>query len=157
MSCLQSHIDTDKNENEIWIMDDESFSLVSRIHLKLKWKDAMINLLLHKEIENTVTIRPPDFIRLHRPIIPRGTSFHHGVPAPCPMITHPFYFLVVWQSILSLTYSHQESVGHWSTWFFLSLQIPFHPSSCFVPLEADINELNKSGFIDIWPQYDFSQ
>lgn len=114
----------------------------------------MINLLLHKDIENTVTTRPLDSILLNRPIIPRGASFH---PAPCPRIAHPFYFLVVWQSILSLTSSHQESVGRWGTWFLLSLQIPFHPPSCFVPLEADINELHKSAFIDIWPQYDFSQ
>lgn len=151
MSCLQSHIDTDKKENEIWIMDDESFSLVSRIHLKLKWKDAMINLLLHKDIENTVTTRP---LPVNRPNIPRGASFH---PAPCPRIAHPFYFLVVWQSILSLTSSHQESVGR------LVFPVPTDslptppPHSCFVPLEADNNELHKSAFIDIWPQYDFRQ
>lgn len=82
----------------------------------------MINLSLHKDIENTVATRPLDSIPLNRLIVPRGAPFH---PAPCPRIAPSFYFLVVWQSILSLTSSHQESVGRWGSWVFLSLQIPF--------------------------------
>ena len=63
----------------------------------------MINLLLHKNIANNLTVdfRPLDSTMLNRLIIPRGISFHHEVLAFCTRIAHPFYFPVLFGSPLS--------------------------------------------------------
>lgn len=117
----------------------------------------MINLLLHKGIENTVTMRPPDSVPLYQTHYPQGYLLPPWSPSSLPQGYTPFLLssCLAIHSLPNIFSSRIcRALGHL---FFLSLQILFHPSSYFVPLEADINELHKSGFIDIWPQYDFSQ
>lgn len=84
----------------------------------------MINLLLHKGIENnfTVNFRPLDSVMLNRLIIPRGLFFHHRVPVLCTRIAHSLLSSSVCQYILFPASSHQEFMGPLGTLF--SLYVP---------------------------------
>lgn len=108
----------------------------------------MINRLLHKDIENNLTVnfRPLDSVMLNRPIIPRSIFFHHGVPVPCTRIAHSFYFPVLSVHSLPSIFSSRiyRAFGH-SIFLVRSSRFPLLPSPCSMPLEADINGLSNWG------------
>lgn len=121
-------------------MDDESFSWVSRSHLKIKMKGYRINLLLHKDIENSLTVnfRPLDSVMLNRPIIPRGFFFSPWSPSSLyqdyTLLTFQFYLSVhplpsIFSSRIYRTFRH-------SVFPLCPSRFPLHPSSCSMPLDA---------------------
>lgn len=91
----------------------------------------MINLLLHKDIENNLTVnfRPLDSVMLNRPIIPRGFFFSpwssSSLYQDCTLLT--FQFCLSVHSLPSIFSSRiYRAFGH-SVFPSIPLQIPSPP------------------------------
>lgn len=147
MPCIQSRIDTDKNENEMWIMDDESFSWVSRSHLEIERMPWLLFCYIRTWKQSHCGLQTPWSIMFNVPFSP-------GV---CPFTMDPSYLHQdciplllsgsVWQSILFPASFHQGSTGSLDTIFpVCPSKFSLHPSSCSTPLEVDISGLHKLGY-----------
>lgn len=129
--CIQSRIDTDKNENEMWIMDDESFSWVSRSHLEIERMPWLLLCYIRTWKQSHCGLQTPWSIMLNVPLSP-------GV---CPFTMDPSYLHQdcillllpgsVWQSILFPASFHHGSTGSLDTLF--SLAVPLNSLSTLHP------------------------